>query len=313
MAVADSVEQAAADAARRFGAERYYSNYRQILEDPEVDLVDICTPNDLHASVAIEAAEAGKHIICIKPLGRTIEEAQAMVTAADKAGVLLMYAENVLFIPALTRAKEIINSGGIGDVFRVKACEGTPGPHRRWFLDKDKTGGGCVIDMAVHSLSFCRWVADSPVERIYAEIGTFVHSIPAEDTSVVTLRFKNGVIGQAEDSWSLVGAMDSRFEIFGTKGRILVDNLYSHPLRVFSDSGYALGEANVARGWSHPMPLDGSILDGHLAMLRHFVQCAMKGEAPLQSGRDGLEIMRLVCAAYESARSGRAVSLTDFE
>jgi predicted dehydrogenase len=122
----------------------------------------------------------------------------------------------------------------------------------------------------------------------------------AEDTAVLTLRFDNGVIGLCEDSWSLVGAMDSRFEIIGTRGRILIDNLYRQPIQVVSDTASAIAPA----GWSYPMPMPGLIADGHLDMLTHFIDAHRTGGVSRSEGRVGLDVLRVVEAALTASASG---------
>jgi predicted dehydrogenase len=296
VAVASRSGKSARAAADRFGVPRSTNDYMELLDDPYIDVIDIVAPNDLHGPIAIAAAERGKHVICIKPLALTVAEADEMIAAATKAEVRLFYAENVPFIPAVRRAREVVDQGGVGEVFRVKACEGIGAPHATWFLDPARSGGGVTIDMAVHSIAFCRFMTGSEVDTVSAEMGTFVHKeAPVEDTVVMTLRFHNGAIGQCEDSWSLPGAMDSRFEVFGTKGRILIDNLHRQPIQVASDSG----------GWTFPLPISGDIADGHRAMLRHFIDCLRSAQKSESEGVDGLVALSVVEAALRSARSGR--------
>lgn len=297
VAVASRSGKHARETANKFGVPHWYTDYRKLLDNPQVQVVDILTPNYLHAEMSIAAAEAGKHIICIKPIALKLEEANRMIKMANKKGVLLMYAENIMFVPSLVKVKQIVDEGKIGKVFRVKAYEGIPQPHASWFFDRTQMGGGCIIDMAVHSIAFCQWIAESKVERVYAEAGTFLHSMESEDTAVLTIKFSNGVIGHTEDSWSLVGAMDSRFEVFGTEGRIMVDNLYNHPIRMVT---------REQKGWSFPLPQGGEILDGHLAMLEYFVDCVVEGKKPCLTGENGRSILAVVKAAYKSLKTGRA-------
>jgi predicted dehydrogenase len=299
-------------AAARFSIPFASDDYRALIERDDVDVIDIVAPNSLHAPVAIAAAAAGKHVVCIKPLALNLAEADEMIQAAVAAGVRLFYAENVPFIPAVQRMRNIVDSGGIGDLYRIKACEGIPGPHSDWFLDPARSGGGVLIDMAVHSVAFCRHFAGSAVETVYAEAGTFVHGARtnAEDTAVLTLRFADGAIGQCEDSWSLAGAMDSRFELYGTRGRILVDNLHRQPLQVISETGYAAGSESVPGGWSFPLPISADIADGHVAMLDHFIACLRTGEESLSEAAFGREVLAVIEAAVMSARTGSRQTLS---
>ena len=295
-------EAAARALAEQFGAKRWSTDYLEAVKADDVDVVDILAPNFLHAPIAIAAANAGKHVICIKPLATTLEEADAMIAASGRAGVRLLYAENVPFIPAVQEAKRVVESGAIGKVFRVKACEGIGMPHSAWHYDKARAGGGAMIDMAVHSIEFCRAFAAADFASVYAETGIFVWGgkLEAEDTAVMTLRFANGIIGQCEDSWSLAGAMDSRFEVFGTAGRILIDNLHRQPIQVVSGAA----QSAVAPGWSFPSPLSGAISDGHVAMLSHLIEALRSGAPSKSEAVVGWNALAVIEAASASVASG---------
>jgi predicted dehydrogenase len=287
--------------ARQFGAKRWSTNYREAVKASDVDIVDILAPNYLHAPFAIAAAEAGKHVICIKPLATSLALADSMIVAAREARTRLFYAENVPFIPAVQEAKKVVDSGAIGEVFRVKACEGIGQPHSAWHYERDSVGGGAMIDMAVHSIEFCRVFAGAKFASVYAETGTFVwgHKLQAEDTAVMMLRFTNGVIGQCEDSWSLAGAMDSRFEIFGTDGRILIDNLHRQPIQVVSGPD----QSALTPGWSFPSPLPGAVADGHTAMLVHFFDALRSGVPSRSEAVVGWNALAVIEAAVASVAS----------
>jgi predicted dehydrogenase len=292
--------------AARFGIPTAYETLEQLVSDSAVQLVNICAPNNLHREFALAAFEHGKDVICIKPLATNLTEAREIVQAAERSGRRLFYAEDVNFIPALRRLKAMIDAGTYGKVFRVKACEGIGQPHADWFWDRQVSGGGCIIDMAVHGLAFLNWFAgkNRPV-RIHAEAGTFLHSCDVEDTSVIVIRFENGMIGQTEDSWSLAGGFDSRFEIFGTKGHAHLDLLSGHPIRS------ALGGASEGGGslFHYHAIEEHFVKDGHLAMFKHFRDCLATGESCQSTGREGLRIMELVDAAYKSIREQRPIEL----
>jgi predicted dehydrogenase len=295
VSVVAASEKSARAAAEAYGVPHWTTDLADGIGAPGVDVVDVVAPPDVHAAAVTAAAGAGKHAICIKPLGRGLAEADAMLAAVRAAGTRLLYAENVPFIPAVLEMKRLVDAGHIGDVYRVKACEGIGEPHSDWFFDPARSGGGAILDMAVHSIEFCRFLAGAPVASVYADADTFVWGsrTAAEDTAVLTLRFANGVIGQCEDSWSLAGAMDSRFEVYGTKGRILVDNLHRQPIQVVGEDG-----------WSYPLPVPGLLADGHLAMLTHFIDCLRSGEPSGSEGEVGRDVLGVVDAALRSVRSG---------
>ncbi len=292
--------------AEKFGIPKTYETLEQLVLDPAVQLVNICAPNHLHCELALSAFEHGKDVICIKPLASNLADAKEMVQAAERSACRLFYAENVNFIPALSRLKEMVDAGTYGKLFRIKACQGIGQPHADWFQNRQLSGGGCLIDMAVHGLAFLNWFAgQSPAVRIHAEAGTFLHPYEVEDTSVIVVRFANGMIGQTEDSWSLAGGFDSRFEIFGTKGHAHLDLLSGHPIRS------ALGGTSEGGGslFHYHASEEHFVKDGHLAMFRHFRDCLLTGAQCRSTGADGLRIMELVEAAYQSIGQQRPIEL----
>jgi predicted dehydrogenase len=296
----------ARQAAAKFGIPKVYDSYRELVQDPDVQVVNICVPNVLHKDIALAAFREGKDVICIKPLAHNLTAATEMIQAATESGRRILYAENVPFIPALTRLREMVNAGLYGDLFRLKACEGIGRTHAPWFSDPAQSGGGCIIDMAVHGLAFLLWMAgNTEAIRVHAEAGTFVHQYGVEDTSVITVRFENGIIGQTEDSWSLTGGFDSRFELFGSKGHALIDLLYGHPIRS-ALGGAVEGGGNVLH---HCAVEDHFVKDGHLGMFSHFRDCLLDNEPCRSDGRTGLRIMELVDAAYRSVHGKRAIAL----
>ena len=139
-----------------------------------------------------------------------------------------------------------------------------------------------------------------------AEAGTFVHRQKVEDTSVVLVRFDNGIIGQTEDSWSLVGGFDSRFEVFGTKGHAMIDLLYGHPIRFALGGEVTEGGTNLLRFQAVD---DHFVKDGHLAMMTHFLGCIEHGVPSRSTAEDGFRVMELVDAAYRSVRQHKSVNL----
>jgi predicted dehydrogenase len=305
-AIASGRLENARNAAAKFGIRKVYDSYVELVRDPGIQVVNICAPNVLHKEIALAAFSEGKNVICIKPLAHNLAAATEMVDAAAESVRRLFYAENVPFIPALTRVKEMVASGLYGDLFRLKACEGIGRTHTNWFSDPAQSGGGCIIDMAVHGLSFLQWMAgDTRPVRVSAEAGTFVHQQEVEDTSVITIRFENGIIGQTEDSWSLTGGFDSRFELFGTKGHALIDLLNGHPIRS------ALGGAIEGGGsvLHHYAVDDHFVKDGHLAMFTHFRDCLTENKPCRSNGATGLRIIELVDAAYRSVQGSRTIEL----
>lgn len=299
--VASSTEANAKAAAQASGIPKAFAGYRELIADPDIALVDIVTPNYLHREIAVAAMTEGKDVIIIKPLAMNLADAGAILEAAAKYGRKIFYAENVPFTPALIAFKALVDQGLYGKIFRSKSMHGVGGPHAAWFSDPAKSGGGAIIDMAVHGMAFQQWFANgaNPVS-IHAEAGSFVHDFPVEDTSVLLVRYDDGRIAQLEDSWSLPGGFDGRYEVFGTRGHGFLDLLYGHPIRSVL-GGNSEGGSNSIH--YHAVD-DHFIKDGHLGMMEHFLACLTDGAECRSSGAHGYRIMQIVDAAYRSLQTG---------
>jgi predicted dehydrogenase len=155
VAVASPTRGNAEAFAKRHGIPKFYSDYREMLRDPAVEMISITAPNRLHAQITIDAAKAGKHVVCEKPLCVTLEEADAMIDACKNAGVLLLYAEELFFAPKYLKAKQMADEGAFGRVHLVKQGEKHSGPHSDWFWDVEQSGGGALMDLGCHGIAFC--------------------------------------------------------------------------------------------------------------------------------------------------------------
>src|SRR5262245_53310199 len=202
--------------ARRFGIPRWFTDYRAMLAEPDVELVTIAAPNHLHAVMTADAARAGKHVVCEKPLCMTIEEAEAMIDVCNREGVLLLYAEELFFTPKYVKAKRMADEGAFGKVYLVKQTEKHFGPHAPWFWDVDRSGGGVFMDMGCHGIAFCYWFLGRPaIKSVLCHLGTYVHGdkTRGDDDSIWILDFENGAKGLIEDSWARRGGMEDRIEV----------------------------------------------------------------------------------------------------
>ena len=136
-----------------------------MLAEKDIEMVTITAPNSLHAQMTIDIANAGKHVVCEKPLCMTLEEADRMIDTCRKKGVLLMYAEELFFTPKYVKAKEMADQGAFGKVYLVKQSEKHFGPHADWFWDVQKSGGGVFMDMGCHGIAFCHWFLGRPADQ----------------------------------------------------------------------------------------------------------------------------------------------------
>ena len=303
--------QAKAFAGER-GIPKAFQDYRDLLALKEVDVVTLGIPNYLHAPVAIDAAKAGKHVICEKPLCRTLEEADRMIDACRKAGVLLMYAEELCFAPKYVRARQLAEEGALGRVFLVKQSEEHFGPHMPWFWDVEKSGGGVLLDMGCHSIEYARWLFGKPkVKSVFAGMGTYVHGdkTKGEDHSFCIVEYEGGRTALAENSWAKQGGVDDRCEIYGSKGFTRADLLRGSSLLTYSETGYgyAVEKAATTQGYTFTM-FEELWNYGFPQEMAHFVRCVQGKETPVETGEDGREVLKIIYAAYESAGTGRRIA-----
>ena len=313
VAVASPSPGHAGEFAARHGVARAYGDYRELVRDPDVDMIWITTPNDLHARITIEAARAGKHVVCEKPLCLTLEEADAMIDACARAGVLLLYAEELFFAPKYVKAKRMADEGAFGRVHLVKQGEKHSGPHADWFWDVERSGGGALMDLGCHGIAFCWWFLGKPrVRSVYSHLSTQVHAArtAADDEAVTIVEFETGAVGMIENSWNRPGGMDDSIEVFGDKGQTYADMLMGNALPTYSEVGfgYAVEKAATTKGWTFPV-FEEQWNYGFPQELRHFARCVRGIETPISDGAAGRLVLEVLYAGYASAGLGRRVML----
>ncbi len=288
--------------ARRHGIETWYTDYTKMFKRKDIDVVCIGTPNSTHASIAISAAEHGKHVICTKPLATTMGQADDMINTCNRFNVKLMYAENLLFAPAVRRAQEIIHEGALGKLLAIEAREQHSGTHSKYTSRKDYCGGGVLISMAVHPIASAMRFINAPVKRVYAEVGNMRQIYEAEDYVVLILRFENEVSAVIHSNYITKGGMQDRTEIYGTEGMLFIDLTHANTLRVYSEVGYpyVIEKASMSKGWTLPA-LDERWQYGFIDMINHFIHCVIEDEKPRSTGIFGRDVLKIVFAGYESA------------
>ncbi len=299
--------------AARHGIAAHYDDYRLMLEDPAIELVSITAPNRLHAQMTIDAAAAGKHVVCEKPLCVTLEEADAMIAACATAGVLLLYAEELFFAPKYVKAKQMADEGAFGRIHLVKQSEKHSGPHSDWFWDVNQSGGGALMDLGCHGIAFCWWFLGKPkVKSVYAQLSTQVHGrkTQGDDEALCIIEFEGGATGVVENSWTKPGGMDDTIEVFGDKGQTYADMLMGNALPTYSEVGfgYAVEKADTTRGWTYPV-FEEHWNYGFPQEMRHFARCVRGKETPISDGETGRVVQEVLYAAYASAGLGRKIEL----
>ena len=299
--------------AERYGIDRVFHDYRRMLAEKDIEMVTVAAPNHLHAKITVDAAGAGKHVVCEKPLCMTLEEADEMIDTCRQQGVLLMYAEELFFAPKYFKARQMADEGALGRVYLVKQSEKHFGPHAPWFWDVERSGGGVFMDMGCHGIAFCWWfLGRTAIKSVFCHMGTHVHAekTRGEDDSICIIEFDGGATGVVENSWARRGGMDDRIEVYG-EGGVTYANLHmGNALPTFSQYGYgyAVEKAPATKGWTWPV-FEELWNYGFPQEMNHFARCVRGKEEPAATGQDGRVVQEVLYAGYESARTGRKVEL----
>jgi predicted dehydrogenase len=296
--------------ARQWGIPHWTTHMEAAVSRPDVDLVLIALPNDVHLEATRAAVRAGRHVVCTKPLGRSGVEAAEMLALVEEAGVLHGYAETEVFSPAVVRVRELIAAGSLGRVCTLRSREAHSGPHAAHFWDPAQSGGGALMDMGCHMFAAFRYFLgkdDRPVEAIaWGDLLVHRDRTRAEDNAVAMVRFASGALGVAEVSWTALGGLDLRNEVYGDQGAAFTDVTRGTPVRAFTrrGGGYLLEKADADSGWIFPVP-DEARVYGYQAEMRHFVECVAAGQSPRETYADGLAVNRILDACYRSMRTKR--------
>lgn len=279
----------------------YFPSYEAAVATLDtIDLVDICLPTHLHRHYVERAARDGYHIICEKPLARTVEEARRMIDFCEKQGVRLFVGHVVRFFPEYVMAKQLVERGRVGEIAVARANRGGPFPTGRddWYADYTKSGG-VVLDLMIHDFDFLRWCFGD-VERVYAK-GMQGKKEPRLDYALVTLRFNNGVIAHVEGTWAHE-TFSTGFEFAGTTGVIGYDSSKEKPVILSQRS-------DKVNGIGVPVPTSPLQHPPYERELRHFLNSLDSNSEPLVTAEDALQAIGIAMAALHSIETGDVVHL----
>jgi predicted dehydrogenase len=308
VALMGRTRERAEEFARRHGLAAVTS-WDELLRGPAFDAVDICLPNGLHREHALTAARHGKHIICAKPLATTAAEAREMLDAAERAGVVHCYGENWYFAPDFREILDLVRRGTVGRPLWMRGREGHFGPHTPWFFDKRLAGGGSLLDMGCHVIAlFNELAGGAGAEDVLCHTATLHHDTDCEDNALAIIRYRGGLVGHVEASWTSRGGMQAVVEIWGDEGMITYDrSQLSQPIKVFANrrtDRYFAEKAESDRGWLFPV-VEEFWRYGYYDELHHFAECIKTGTAPRATFREGLAVNEIIDAAYASSAAGR--------
>ncbi len=303
-------EEHARQAAEKFGIESWYTDYHKLLKRKDLDAVSICTPNYLHAQQVIDSAKAEKHILCEKPLATTLDEINQMIKAVREANVFLMNPSHQRFIPILENVKSVLDL--LGTITFVRYRFAHQGPYTtwramskdKWFYDTEKAGGGVLLDLGPHALDILDWYFGDIEAVQCAILRTFAKPIKNEDTAVLLLKFKSGIIAELDTSWASNPEFNE-FQIYGTEGTIKVDLWERSPIEF-------LPRKLKRNERIKKMNFQGIFQQVSVAqrkMIHYFVDCLCNKKEPEFTGELGRKILRVILAAYESAQKEVPIQL----
>jgi predicted dehydrogenase len=301
--------------AARWNVPRITTDLREAVQDIEAELIVIAVPNHMHEEAVLEAARAGKGILCTKPLGRTAQEAWRMLQAVERAGVFHGYLEDLVYTPKTLKAVDAVEQGALGKILWVRSRETHPGPHSAWFWDRNLAGGGAIVDMGCHCIEIARTFIGKHVRPVSVMCwgATQVHPIEAEDHAIGLVQYESGAIGQFEVSWSFRGGMDLRDEVAGTEGTLWLNHWLRTGMEMFTSGGtnaYVAEKSESAGGWLFPVGDEAAAL-GYVAMFDDMLGAFERQETPRETFYDGYVVNAIVDAAYRSMQSKRWEPLED--
>lgn len=306
VAVADVYLEAAERCAVDFQIPRFGQDPREILDDDAIEAVIICSSTDTHAQLISEAAEAGKHIFCEKPIALDLARIDEALAVVGRSGVKLQIGFNRRFDANFKAVHDLVTAGKIGTPHIVRITSRDPALPP---IDYVKVSGGIFLDMSIHDFDMARYLIGSEVEEIYAAGGVMIDPAIGQagdiDTAMMTLRFANGVIGTIDNSRQAVYGYDQRVEVFGSEGGIVISNNTSHNA-VYSN----------AEGVQSALPLYFFLeryREAYVAEMKAFVEAIQRDTPPPVTGRDGRIPVVMGLAAWKSYRENKPVKLSEIE
>ncbi|WP_018132134.1 Gfo/Idh/MocA family protein [Effusibacillus pohliae] len=306
VAVCDKDRERVQEVAETYGA-KAYTDYRELLQNEGLDAVSVCTPNALHAPISIAALDAGKHVLCEKPMATSHEEALAMIAAAEKSGKFLMIGHNQRLMPPHKKAKEILDSGVLGRVLTFRTTFGHAGPEMwsvegagGWFFQKQQAFIGAMGDLGVHKADLLRFLLGEEIVEVGAFVGTLAkQNTDVDDNAVCIVKTESGAIGTLVASWTYQPKEDNSTVFYCEKGtlRLAEDPTYGVIVE-FANGERALYQVGAVA--TNEKQTTSGVIDA-------FIEHILTGTRPAISGEEGYKSLKVILAALESAETGRIV------
>jgi predicted dehydrogenase len=300
-------EESARKFADDYGCIHWTTEMEAAVARPDVDVVCIALPNNLHEAAVMLCCTHKKAVITTKPLGRNAAEAKRMLEAVEAAGIFHGYLEDLVYTPKFLKAYDSVKNGALGRILWAKSRETHPGPHSDWFWDLEQAGGGCILDLGCHCVEITRSYIGKDIRPVEAMCwaDTQVKPIDAEDHAIALIKYQNGAIAQFEVSWTFRGGLDLRDEVMGTEGTIWVNSFLRTGFEMFTSgkgADYVAEKAESNTGWLFPVGDELNEL-GYNHMFTEMFNCLEKGTAPRETFYDGYVVNAVLDACYKSAKS----------
>lgn len=299
------------ESAKKFAADYkvpfWTINMEAAIARPEVEVVCISLPNNLHEEAVMLCCKHKKAVITTKPLGRNAAEAKRMLEAVEKTGIFNGYLEDLVYTPKHLKAHESVKNGALGRILWAKSRETHPGPHSNWFWDIEQAGGGCILDLGCHCVEIARSYIGKDIKpvEVMCWADTQVKPIDAEDHAIGLVKYENGAIGQFEVSWTFRGGLDLRDEVMGTEGTIWINSFLRTGFEMFTTgkgADYVAEKAESNSGWLFPVGDELNEL-GYNHMFADMFNAIENKTQPKETFYDGYVVNSVLDAAYRSAKS----------
>jgi myo-inositol 2-dehydrogenase/D-chiro-inositol 1-dehydrogenase len=304
--VADANIEAAKPWLRELGIPKLTKDYNEILKDPEIEAVLICSSTSTHTQFSIEAAQAKKHVFCEKPIDYDINRVQEVLAAVRKAGIKYQVGFNRRFDHNFHRLREIVMSGEIGEPQIIRVTSRDPGYNIDYIRETAKSGG-IFYDMTIHDFDMVRFISGLEIEEVYATGATMIDRRIAEagdmDTVLVTMRFEGGALGCIDNSRRAVYGYDQRAEVFGSKGMAMTQNDRPSLVETYTEDQPKTDKIQ----WFFPERYNEAFVEE----LKQFFKCISEDREPPVTGRDGLSAILIAEAARKSMIEHHPIRLSD--
>lgn len=304
VAVADPFADKMTDVFDQYGVEHYSDDFNEIINNPDIDTVFICSPTDTHAKIAMASAKAGKDIFCEKPIDLDVKRVEEVLAEVKKAGVAFQVGFNRRFDPNFVKAKEAVVAGEIGDVHVIKITSRDPEAPPLSYV---KSSGGIFVDMTIHDFDMARFLADSEPVEIFAVgdalINKEIQQVDDIDTAIITIKFANGAMAVIDNSRQAAYGYDQRVEVFGSQGMVKCENNTPTQTTLFTKDGVVKDK-----------PLYFFLeryLESFEEELVQFFKALETGQETPVVGQDGLGALLMAIAAKKSLKENRPVSISE--